>query len=96
MQVLDLSSQKIEILFSNSIKGNFEKLYLDKNLIGTLSIQKKSFGLLTNLVEISFSNNLIASLDFEYSFEHELSSIGTLNFESNKIANIKNGFCWRI
>ena len=40
MKVLDLSSQKIEILFSNSIKGNFEKLYLDNNLIGTFQLKK--------------------------------------------------------
>ena len=87
---LDLSNQKIEKLFMDSINGDFKYLYLNNNIIG--SFEENVFGNLSKLSEISFYKNLIRSLDFDNSFRFNMSSVKKLNFEFNKISSIKNDF----
>ena len=87
---LDLSQQAIEKLFSNTLKGLFSKLILENNLIK--EFEANSFADLNNLVEISFSNNLIQSLNFQSAFAVQSKSIRTLSFDSNKIESIDPAF----
>ena len=79
---LDLSQQAIEKLYSSTIKGLFSKLILENNLIK--EFETNSFADLNNLVEISFSNNLIQSLNFQSAFTTQLKLLKTLSFEIYK------------
>ena len=87
---LDLSQQAIETLYSNTIKGLFRKLILENNLIK--EFEPNSFADLSSLAEISFSNNLIQSLNFQSAFTTQLKSIKTLSFDFNKIESIDPAF----
>jgi Leucine-rich repeat (LRR) protein len=88
IQFLYLNNQKIERIIKNNLKGLYSKLDLSFNLLTSNSFEIHSFGYLPNLIEISFSNNLIAALDFNDAFQYNMSEIKLLNFENNKISTI--------
>ena len=88
MSSLDLGQNKIESLYSNTIKGHFSRLVLDDNLIKKSSFETNSFGHLPVLREISFSKNLIEQLNFQHAFEFNMTRVETLNFKHNKIDSL--------
>ena len=63
MNSLNLNENNIETLQTNTIKGLYTKLSLENNFLESVSFQNDSFGYLPNLIEISFSKNIITKLE---------------------------------
>ena len=82
---LSLDSNKISNIQTNTIKGLFNDLSLENNNLNSSSFHTNAFGHLPNLKEISFSKNLIRKLNFNHSFQFNLTHLEGLNFKFNKI-----------
>ena len=90
VDTLDVSNNRISVLFTNSIKGLFRVLILKENSL-TL-FESNAFSRMPNLSEIDLSKNLIKSLNFESSFEMALERLTKLDVQFNKIKSISPVF----
>jgi Leucine-rich repeat (LRR) protein len=89
---LYLGNQKIETINENTLKGLYLKIDLSFNLLTSNSFERRAFGFLPNLNDISFAENLIDALNFNDAFQFNLTNLKLLDFENNKISSIQKGF----
>ncbi len=88
---LNLAKKSISIIRSQTIKGKFFYLNLEENNI--FKFEANSFGDMPNLKEINLARNLIRLLNFAANvFQTDLKILTKLNFYSNKIVSIEEGF----